>query len=147
MTGVAPLLRAEGISVRRGGRLLLDGVSFAAAPAAILGIIGPNGAGKTTLFAAVAGFVPLASGRVERNAELFYLPDGIRPWPDQRVGWCLDFFAGSGTLGAVASKVNRHYVLIDSNAEACDVMRKRLHAACVEAHPHPTEDAALASLF
>jgi ABC-2 type transport system ATP-binding protein len=94
MTDIGPLLRAEGISVRRGGRLLLDGVSFAAAPAAILGIIGPNGAGKTTLFAAVAGFVPLASGRVERNAELFYLPDGIRPWPDQRVGWCLDFFAG-----------------------------------------------------
>ena len=61
--------------------------------------------------------------------------------------WCLDFFAGSGTLGAVASKVNRHYVLIDSNAEACDVMRKRLHVPSVEAHPRPAEDAALASLF
>ena len=29
--------------------------------------------------------------------------------------WCLDFFAGSGTLGAVAAKLGRHYVLIDSN--------------------------------
>ena len=29
--------------------------------------------------------------------------------------WCLDFFAGSGTLGAVAAKLGRRYVLIDSN--------------------------------
>jgi site-specific DNA-methyltransferase (adenine-specific) len=40
--------------------------------------------------------------------------------------WCLDFFAGSGTLGAVASKLGRHYVLIDSNPEAVEVMRERL---------------------
>jgi site-specific DNA-methyltransferase (adenine-specific) len=40
--------------------------------------------------------------------------------------WCLDFFAGSGTLGAVAAKLDRRYVLIDSNPEAVRVMRKRL---------------------
>jgi site-specific DNA-methyltransferase (adenine-specific) len=40
--------------------------------------------------------------------------------------WCLDFFAGSGTLGAVAAKLGRHYVLIDSNPEAVQVMRSRL---------------------
>ena len=32
--------------------------------------------------------------------------------------WCLDFFAGSGTLGAVAAKLGRRYVLIDENPEA-----------------------------
>ena len=32
--------------------------------------------------------------------------------------WCLDFFAGSGTLGAVAARLGRRYVLIDSNPEA-----------------------------
>jgi site-specific DNA-methyltransferase (adenine-specific) len=42
--------------------------------------------------------------------------------------WCLDFFAGSGTLGAVAAKLGRHYVLIDSNPEAVQVMRTRLGA-------------------
>ena len=31
--------------------------------------------------------------------------------------WCLDFFAGSGTLGAVAAKLDRRYVLIDSKPE------------------------------
>lgn len=44
-------------------------------------------------------------------------------------GWCLDFFAGSGTLGAVAAGLGRHYVLVDSQAEAIDVMRKRLGTA------------------
>ena len=43
--------------------------------------------------------------------------------------WCLDFFAGSGTLGAVAAELGRRYVLIDSNPEAVRVMRERLGAA------------------
>ncbi len=42
--------------------------------------------------------------------------------------WCLDFFAGSGTLGAVAAKLDRRYVLIDSNPDAVRVMRERLDA-------------------
>jgi site-specific DNA-methyltransferase (adenine-specific) len=43
---------------------------------------------------------------------------------------CLDFFAGSGTLGAVAAATGRRYVLIDSNPEAVRVMEARLgHAA------------------
>ena len=42
--------------------------------------------------------------------------------------WCLDFFAGSGTLGAVAAQLGRHYVLIDSNPQAVEIMRARLSA-------------------
>jgi site-specific DNA-methyltransferase (adenine-specific) len=40
--------------------------------------------------------------------------------------WCLDFFAGSGTLGAVAAKMGRQYVLIDSSPEAYRVITERL---------------------
>jgi site-specific DNA-methyltransferase (adenine-specific) len=40
--------------------------------------------------------------------------------------WCLDFFAGSGTLGAVCRKLGRRFVLVDDNPEAIDVARKRL---------------------
>lgn len=39
---------------------------------------------------------------------------------------CLDFFAGSGTLGAVAAGLGRRFVLIDSNPDAVEVMRARL---------------------
>jgi site-specific DNA-methyltransferase (adenine-specific) len=41
-------------------------------------------------------------------------------------GWCLDPFAGSGTLGAVCQALDRRFVLIDSNPVAIDVMRRRL---------------------
>jgi site-specific DNA-methyltransferase (adenine-specific) len=40
--------------------------------------------------------------------------------------WCLDFFAGSGTVGAVAAALQRRYVLIDCNPQAVRVMRERL---------------------
>ena len=40
--------------------------------------------------------------------------------------WCLDFFAGSGTLGAAARELGRRYVLIDWNPVAVRVMRERL---------------------
>ena len=39
---------------------------------------------------------------------------------------CLDPFAGSGTLGAVAKKLDRRYLLIDESPEAVRVMRERL---------------------
>lgn len=40
--------------------------------------------------------------------------------------WVLDFFAGSGTTGAVAGMMDRRYVLVDENQEAIDVMSRRL---------------------
>jgi site-specific DNA-methyltransferase (adenine-specific) len=46
--------------------------------------------------------------------------------------WVLDFFAGSGTLGAVARAAGRRFVLIDSNEEAIEVMRTRLGSAGTE---------------
>jgi len=44
----------------------------------------------------------------------------------QERDWVLDFFAGSGTTGAVARQMNRRYVLIDNNDEAISVMARRL---------------------
>jgi site-specific DNA-methyltransferase (adenine-specific) len=46
--------------------------------------------------------------------------------------WCLDFFAGSGTLGAVATKLGRRYVLIDWSPDAVAIMRERLAMAAHE---------------
>jgi DNA modification methylase len=43
--------------------------------------------------------------------------------PGDRV---LDFFAGSGTTGAVAAALDRRFVLVDSNPAAVEIMRTRL---------------------
>jgi site-specific DNA-methyltransferase (adenine-specific) len=48
--------------------------------------------------------------------------------PGDRV---LDFFAGSGTTGAVAAQLGRRFVMVDRNPEAVAVMRTRLPGARV----------------
>src|SRR5579862_9307601 len=88
------LLTASGITKRFGSKLVLDGVSLSARESEVLGLIGPNGAGKTTLFECLAGLIPRDSGEISARGDLFYLPDAIRPWPDQRVAWALEFFGG-----------------------------------------------------
>jgi iron complex transport system ATP-binding protein len=54
---VTSRLRAHGVSVRLGGRRVLDGVDIEVPPGAWVSVIGPNGAGKSTLVRALAGTV------------------------------------------------------------------------------------------
>ena len=61
----SPLLRVQGVSVRFGGIVALDGVSFDVASGDICALIGPNGAGKTTLFNCMSRLYPYQSGEIE----------------------------------------------------------------------------------
>jgi len=45
--------------------------------------------------------------------------------------WVLDFFAGSGTTGAVAQKLGRRFVLVEQNPDALAIIEKRLGAAAI----------------
>jgi ABC-2 type transport system ATP-binding protein len=89
----APALVVSQLSARRGDRTVLERVSFTANASEILGVIGPNGAGKTTLFECIAGVLPYTDGSVRAQGRLFYVPDAIRPWPDQTVRWSLELNA------------------------------------------------------
>lgn len=109
----APLVGIQGLTKSYGRLRVLTGVSFAIHAGEVLGLIGPNGAGKTTLFEAVAGLLPVDAGSLTVRGRtvrpgvptdaMFYLPDGIAPWPQQPVDWVLDFAVGYFG-GGVASK-------------------------------------------
>jgi ABC-2 type transport system ATP-binding protein len=98
------LFEVKGLSKRFGRIAALSDVGFQVQAGEVLGLIGPNGAGKSTLFECLAGVLPSDSGAVhaggrpvsppERRSLLFYVPDGIAPWPAQPVGWALDFTIG-----------------------------------------------------
>jgi branched-chain amino acid transport system ATP-binding protein len=60
----APLLEVEHLTMRFGGLLAVDDLSFTAYRREITAIIGPNGAGKTTVFNCLTGFYPPSSGRL-----------------------------------------------------------------------------------
>ncbi|GAA5114031.1 ABC transporter ATP-binding protein [Pseudonocardia adelaidensis] len=66
----APLLRVDNMTVRFGGLVAVNDVSFAVDEGELLGIIGPNGAGKTTSFNAVAGAVRPTSGTIRIGDQL-----------------------------------------------------------------------------
>ncbi len=59
-----PALRVEGVSLARGGRVLFEGLSFAAPSGAYIELRGANGAGKTSLLRALAGFLRPRAGRI-----------------------------------------------------------------------------------
>jgi ABC-2 type transport system ATP-binding protein len=62
--GAATAVRVRDLRVRRGGRLVLDGISLTMARGAITGLLGPSGCGKSTLIRAIMGIQIIESGEV-----------------------------------------------------------------------------------
>jgi ABC-2 type transport system ATP-binding protein len=102
MSTQAALMTMHGIDKAFGDQRVLADVSFDVVTGEILGLIGPNGAGKTTLLECIAGLLPIDAGEVrwrgaplspsQRKQRLFYVPEAISPYPDQRSAEVLRFF-------------------------------------------------------
>ena len=99
---VDALMAVCGIGKVFGDQQVLADVSFEVASGEILGLIGPNGAGKTTLLECIAGLLAADTGevrwrssllpRARRKESLFYVPEAISPYPDQKTAEVLAFF-------------------------------------------------------
>ncbi len=71
------ILRLDNVSVRFGGLVAVDGVSFDVEEGSIVGLIGPNGAGKTTLFNAINGVYRRHTGSITFGGQRI---SGLRPF-------------------------------------------------------------------
>jgi branched-chain amino acid transport system ATP-binding protein len=60
----APVLRVERLSMRFGGLVAINNLSFTAQRGEVTALIGPNGAGKTTVFNCITGFYKPTEGRI-----------------------------------------------------------------------------------
>ena len=73
MNETPPLIEVEHLTMRFGGLVAVDDVSFSARPREITAIIGPNGAGKTTVFNCITGFYKPTVGRLTLRTDRDYL--------------------------------------------------------------------------
>jgi len=99
---MSELLRCDGITKHFGNYRVLSDISFSVNTGEILGIIGPNGAGKSTLMESLTGLLPFDKGIISWRKQpispqqtkqfIFYLPDGILPYAEQRVEIVVKFF-------------------------------------------------------
>jgi heme exporter protein A len=91
---VNPLLRFEDVSVRRGGRLLFEGLDLALGPGKALQVSGPNGSGKSSLIRLAAGLLREERGRVERSP-LALADDNIALDRELPLSRALNFWGGA----------------------------------------------------
>jgi site-specific DNA-methyltransferase (adenine-specific) len=120
------------VYVKDPDRYHFDAAEIEREPYMAPGLVTPEKAARGKLPTDVWWHTIVATGGHEKTGYPTQKPEGIVrrmvSASTQPGDWCLDFFAGSGTLGAVAAALGRRYVLIDSNPEAVEVMGRRLHA-------------------
>jgi len=80
MSGAPPVLEAEGVVVRVGGRAIVDGAGLSLSGGERVALVAPSGAGKTTLLRAIVGLARREAGAVRFRGE--EVADG--DWPEVR---------------------------------------------------------------
>lgn len=64
------MMKAEGISVHRDGKCVLENIDLTIHPGEMLGVLGPNGAGKSTLLGALCGELKTTRGKLWLDEQL-----------------------------------------------------------------------------
>lgn len=123
------------VYVRTPGGHFFDQDAVERIPYLAPGLVGPEKAARGKLPTDVWWHTIVATNGREKTGYPTQKPEGVlrrivaaSSRPGDRV---LDFFAGSGTTGAVAAALQRRYLLIDRSPEAVQIMARRLPAAVV----------------
>ncbi|MDP8942543.1 MAG: site-specific DNA-methyltransferase [Actinomycetota bacterium] len=120
------------VYVKDPGAYHFDGAAVDREPYMAPGLVTPEKAARGKLPTDVWWHTIVPTNGREKTGYPTQKPEGIvrrMVQASTRPGdWCLDFFAGSGTLGAVSRELGRRFVMIDCNPEAVRVMRARLGA-------------------
>ena len=116
----------DGLRVRRGGREVVQDVSFAVGRGKVTGLLGPSGCGKTTVLRSIVGVQIVAGGTVTvlghpagsppLRREIGYATQNPAIYADLTVTEALRYFAA--ILRAPASDVDRVITAVDLGAEA-----------------------------
>ncbi len=118
------------VYVRTAGAHFFDAAAVEREPYMAPGLVGPEKAARGKLPSSVWWHTIVAPGGREKTGYPTQKPEGVLRRIVQASSGpgdlCVDPFAGSGTLGAVAEKLGRRYLLMDSSPEAVRVMRARL---------------------
>ena len=64
---MTPLLRFDGVTCRRGGKLLFEGMNLEVRPGGAMHLGGPNGSGKSSLIRLAAGLLRAEAGSIRRS--------------------------------------------------------------------------------
>jgi site-specific DNA-methyltransferase (adenine-specific) len=123
------------VYVRTPGGHFFDQDAVERIPYLAPGLVGPEKAARGKLPTDVWWHTIVATNGAEKTGYPNQKPEGILRrvvHASTREGdRVLDFFAGSGTTGAVAAALGRRFVLVDSNPAAVEIMRRRLPAGTV----------------
>ena len=90
---MSALLRFEKVALRRGGRLLFEGLDLALHPGDAVHVTGPNGSGKSSLIRLAAGLLRAEQGHVERS-RLVMADDALALDRELPLRRALDFWGG-----------------------------------------------------
>ncbi|WP_020179611.1 heme ABC exporter ATP-binding protein CcmA [Methylopila sp. M107] len=142
-------LVAENLIVARGGRPVLDGVSFSVGSGEALAVVGPNGAGKSTLLRTVAGLLKPVSGEVRIEGDDAFEPrermhllghlDAVKNGLTvaRNLRFARDLLGGTGDLDAALARVGLGGLADLPGGVLSAGQRRRLALARLIAAPRP----------
>lgn len=103
-------LIVDGLSIRFGGLVAVENMSFEVRNGEVLSLIGPNGAGKTSAFNAITGYLRASSGEITYRGERV---NGLKPHQIAKMGVVRTFqktsvFGGRSVLDNVLIGLHLH---------------------------------------